>query len=80
MTSGSFSPPSVARAPAASAPTGAAPQTMPRHAPPTRPMRCSGVSLWRSEIATTEITATATPTSANAGPARTQLCDDAMIR
>ncbi len=62
----------AARPPAARAPTGAAPHTRPRQAPPTRPMRSGGVSRWRSEMATTDPAPIARPTTAKAGPASSQ--------
>ena len=79
-TRGTRRPHRAATLPATRAPTGAAPHTTPRHAPPTRPISSAGVSRWRREIATTEPAPTAKPTSAKAGPARTQLRAEAMIR
>ena len=61
-------------------PTGAAPQTRPRQAPPTRPIRLAGVSLWRREMAMTDPAPTANPTREKAGPASSQPGAAAMIR
>ena len=75
-----LSPQKVAMPPAASAPTGAAPQTIPRAALPTRPIMSCGVRRCRTEFETTAPAPTAIPTSTKAGPARAQLLAEAMTR